>query len=120
MTPEEEKELKERQAQAKAHWEVRNKELQQVREEKLCRQAEVQSHTTAPQAGQVKNTIRKKQKLQLRKYLLGGACEQNDNMLVTADSFVEFESGKIIQVGFLPWTVVGEMPRHGERVEVTA
>ena len=72
-------------------------------------------------SNQAKNTIRPKKKLQLRKYLIGGEGKQNADMLATITSFVEFESGKIINVGCLPWVVVGEMPLHEmDRVEVTA
>ena len=60
-------------------------------------------------------------KIQLRKYLLGGAANQNDNMFATINSFLPYESGATIYVGCLPWTVVGEMPMSdAERVEVPA
>lgn len=113
MTVEEEKELHARIAQARANWEARQKQRQS--EEKP------QSDTTLSQpTEQAKNVICKKKKLQLRKYLIGGAGKQNDNMLATVTSFVPIESGKIIRVGCLSWIVVGEMPLHpSERVEVT-
>ena len=117
MTPEEEKKLKQLAAIANAHWEQRLKKRQ---EQATKANEPSQGQIAAPQAAQAKNTICKKQKLQLRKYLIGGEDNQNYDMLATTDSFVPLESGEIVYVGCLPWVVVGEIPQRGERVEVTA
>lgn len=118
MSLEEEQDLKELQRLAKAHYEQR---IKKIHEQANATNERKQGNISAPQSEQAKNTIGKKRTIRLRKYLLGGEARQNENMFITINSFIEFESGKIIKVGCLPWVVVGEMPLHDlDRVEVTA